>query len=393
LNLSEWQIPLSDIDYGVAEDEAVARVLRSRWLSMGAEVEAFEREFAAHIGTRHAVAVANGTAALQLTMLALGIGPGDEVIQPAINFVAAANMTVGMGAVPVFADITGLQEPIIDPGAIESKITSKTRAVIVMHYGGYLCRIADIRAICEKHGLVLIEDACHAVGGRFDDPNERAPHGAMAGALGDAGCFSFFSNKNMATGEGGMITTDRDDVAQRARLLRSHGMSSMTWDRHRGHANSYDVTAHGFNYRLDEIRAALGRCQLRRLRENNLRRKEIVDAYRVRLSDLPEWQIPFADGHNGSAYHLMVAVAPDSQMRIQTAARLRDAGIQSSLHYPCVAEFSAFARFSYEPLEFSRSFAHRTITLPLYPTMSSKQVDTVCSNFVDACVRDKAKLS
>ena len=253
--MSEWRIPLSDLDYGREEEVAVERVLRSRWLSMGPEVEAFEREFADYIGTQYAVAVANGTAALHITYLALGLSRGDEVIQPAINFVAAANMTVAVGANPVFADIIGLEEPTIDPVEVERKITPRTRAVLVMHYGGYPCRMADIQNICHRHDLALIEDACHAVGASYADPMGRPPNGHRAGKLGDVGCFSFFSNKNMATGEGGMITTDRDDLVKRLRLLRSHGMSSLTWDRHRGHANSYEVTVNGYNYRLDEIRA------------------------------------------------------------------------------------------------------------------------------------------
>ncbi len=381
--MPDWRIALSDLDYGTEEAEAVLGVLRTRWLSMGPEVARFENEFADFIGARHALAVSNGTAALHLSYQALDIGPGDEVIQPAINFVAAANMTLTVGAVPVFADVTSIREPLIDLAEIESRITSRTRAIVVMHYGGYLCRMAEIAALCRKHCLALIEDACHAVGARYTDSDGRPPHGINAGAIGDLGCFSFFSNKNLATGEGGMIVTNRDDLAARLRLLRSHGMSSLTWDRHRGHAASYDVSRSGFNYRMDEIRAALGRVQLAKLSRNNDRRRSLVRAYRRHLS-LPEgWTIPFDPDPGASACHLMAIVAPNAEERQRVAASLSAARIQTSLHYPCVTGFSGFQAFAEHPVPRSRDFARRAITLPLYPTMTIEQVNEICSVIAD----------
>lgn len=379
MSSSSWHIPLSNIEYGAEEEAAVLRVLHSKWLSMGPEVQAFEREFAVQAGSSHAFAVANGTAALHLSLLALGLQPGDEVIQPAINFVAAANMTVGVGAVPVFADIIGLEEPTIDPADIERRITSRSRAVIVMHYGGYICRMAEIRELCAHYGLALIEDACHAVGARYEDSRQRAPHGAHAGNLGDIACFSFFSNKNLATGEGGMVLTNRDDLAERVRLLRSHGMSSLTWDRHRGHASSYDVRAHGYNYRFDEMRAALGRVQLQKLARNNQLRAQRVADYRQHLSLLPGWSIPFANYTGDSAYHLMTLVAPDKDARTQVVQALKEAGIQTSMHYPCIPGFTAFAAAPASALEQSWAYAARAITLPLFPDLTDAQVETICS--------------
>jgi len=270
-----------------------------------------------------------------------------------------------------------VQEPTIDPGDLEKRITSRTKAVVVMHYGGYLCRMAEICAICRRHGLALIEDACHAVGARYMDPEHRPPHGKMAGTLGDVACFSFFSNKNMATGEGGMVVTDRDDLAERLRLLRSHGMTTLTWDRHKGHASSYNVVSHGFNYRLDEIRAALGRAQLRKLRENNRLRGEMVASYRRQLGGLRAWVVPFAEYFGDSAYHLMIAVAPDESVRGKVVKALHEAGVQTSLHYPSIADFKAFRSFTADGLEHSRSFAGRTITLPLFPKMTEKQVEEI----------------
>lgn len=377
--MSEWKIPLSDLDYGPEEEAAVLRVLRSRWLSTGPEVQAFEAEFAAFLGVRHAVAVANGTAALHLAYLALGLRPGDEVIQPALNFVAGANMAIAVGAAPVFADIIGPHEPTIDPAAVERLITPRTKAAMVMHYGGYPCRMSALHDLCRRHGLALIEDACHAVGARHSAPACPATHDRMAGAIGDVGCFSFFGNKNLVTGEGGMVVTDRDDLAERVRLLRSHGMNRLTWDRHKGHASSYDVVAPGFNYRLDELRAALGRCQLRKLPDINARRERLVAAYRSRLARLEGWAVPFADHPGRSAYHLMVAVAPGEDARNRAALALKEARIQTSLHYPCIPDFTAMARHRVAPVEHSREFASRALTLPLFPAMTAAQVEEVAS--------------
>ncbi len=376
--MSKWRIPLSDLDYDAAEEEAVLDVLRSKWLSMGSEIEAFEREFATSIGCRHAIAVANGTAALHLAFLALGLQPGDEVIQPAINFVAAANMTVATGATPVFGDIIGIEEPTIDPLEIGASITPRTKAVVVMHYGGYLPRMAEILDICRQHSLPIVEDACHAVGARYLHPELNSPHGKMAGGLGDVGCFSFFSNKNLAVGEGGMITTDRDDLAKQIRLLRSHGMTTLTWDRHRGHADSYDVHANGYNYRLDEIHAALGRAQLRKLRENNERRRLLVLEYKRRLSGLPGWTFAFADYIGNSSYHLAVLVAPGPEARSRIVRALAESRIQTSLHYPSIPHFKAFEAFRDADIPRSVSFAQRAITLPLFPGLTMAGVEETC---------------
>jgi dTDP-4-amino-4,6-dideoxygalactose transaminase len=379
LILPSTPIPLSDLDYGPEEEAAVLRVLRSKWLSMGPEVQAFEAEMAGFLGVAHAFAVSSGTAALHLAYLALGIGDGDAVIQPAINFVAAANTTVAVGARPVFADIIGLDEPTIDPDRVERLITPQTKAVVVMHYGGYPGRLAELHELCSRHGLALVEDACHAVGARYLDSGQRPPHGAQCGTAGDVGCFSFFSNKNLAMGEGGLVVTNRADLADRVRLLRSHGMTTLTWDRHRGHANIYDVVAHGYNYRLDELHAALGRCQLRKLPVNNARRRELAAAYRAALADCDDWIVPFAQYEGESSCHLSVIVAPDRATRNQVVAQLKAAGIQTSLHYPCVAGFQAFRHFEASSLERSMSFASRVITLPLFPTMTTEQVGAICS--------------
>lgn len=376
--MPSWNIPLSDLDYDQEEMDAVARVLRSKWLSMGPEVESFEREFAALQGAGYALAVSSATAGLHLAFLAAEIGPGNEVIQPALNFVAAANMTVACGATPIFADVISLTEPTIDPANVADLITPRTKAVVVMHYGGNLCRMAELLTLCRKQNAFLIEDACHAVGARYHDALGRPPHGSMAGSIGELGTFSFFANKNIVTGEGGMVVTNREDLAAKVRLLRSHGMTSLTWDRHRGHASTYGVISHGYNYRLDELHGALGRVQLKKLSGNNERRRKLLHSYKSAMNSLNGWVMPFRESIQTSAGHLMVAVAPTAKARDEAVNRLRMAGVQSSMHYPCIADFAAFAQWRTQPLPISRQFASRAITLPLYPTMSEKDTTKVC---------------
>ena len=377
--MPSWNIPLSDLDYGQEEMDAVARVLRSKWLSMGPEVESFETEFAAMQGVKCALAVSSATAGLHLAYLAAEIGPGDEVIQPALNFVAAANMTVACGATPIFADIISLAEPTVDPANVADLITPQTKAIVGMHYGGNLCQVVQLLTLCRKRNISLIEDACHAVGARYHDALGRPPHGTMAGSIGEIGTFSFFANKNLVTGEGGMIVTNRDDLAAKARLLRSHGMTSLTWDRHRGHASTYAVVSHGYNYRLDELHAALGRVQLAKLLPNNELRRKLLDCYKDAIDSMPGWIMPFGESIEASAGHLMVAVAPTPAARDEAVNRLHMAGVQSSLHYPCIADFPAFAKRTNKPLPITREFVSKAITLPLYPTMAEENVNKVCA--------------
>jgi dTDP-4-amino-4,6-dideoxygalactose transaminase len=245
-----------------------------------------------------------------------------------------------------------------------------------MHYGGYLCRMHEIRAICAENKLALIEDACHAVGAAHEL--------GMAGTLGDIACFSFFGNKNIAVGEGGMVVTNRDDLAERLRLLRSHGMTTMSWDRHRGHASSYDVVLSGFNYRLDDLHAALGRSQLAKLTSNNKRRGQLVALYRQSLDDLSGLKIPFAQYRGDSAYHLMTVVAPDEEQREVVVKALNVKGVQTSLHYPCIPQFSAYRSVGHNSVERSFAYASRTITLPLFPGLRDDQVEEVTMAIRDA---------
>ena len=334
----DWKYTLSEPVLGDEEKAAALSCIESGWLSMGPNTQAFEARFAELTGAKHAIAVANGTAALHLAMVASGIEAGDEIIQPSINFVAAANMTVELGAKPVFADIVSLTEPTISPDEIAAKITEKTKAVVVMHYGGYPARMKEILDLCDARGILVIEDACHAPLYQMEDFGGRS-----LGTLGKIGCFSFFSNKNMTTGEGGMVTTDDDDLAARIRNLRSHGMTSLSWDRHHGRPATYDVTAHGFNYRIDDLRSAIGRAQLERLEDNNARRQEHAARYASLTAPLANDGIHFIFGSNPRAgtAHVAGVIVPET-LRNPIRQTLADLRIQTSLHYPPIHLFSAF---------------------------------------------------
>ena len=375
----QWRVPLADLDYGVAEEEAVLRVLRSKWLTMGAVTQQFEAAFAAMSGSRHAIAVGNATQALHLACLAMGIGPGDEVILPSLTFVATANAVRYCGAKVVFADILGAHDLTIDPHSVEALITPRTKAIIVMHYGGYPCHMPEIMTLAERQGIALIEDAAHSPGASLQ--------GKPLGSWGAIGCFSFFSNKNLSTGEGGMLTTDDDALAEQLRLMRSHGMTTLTYDRHQGHAFSYDVVALGYNYRMDEIHSALGLVQLEKLAHNNRLRAERTRQYWQLLADSP-LELPFRvrDGEEGvaPAYHIFPVLLPEGTDRQAFMTTLRNAGIQSSIHYPPIHTFTDFATDKNPlPLLNTEALAAREVTLPLYPTMEAEAVEIV----VEACLQ------
>ncbi len=364
----DWLIPLGDIDFGIEEENAVLDVLRRRWLTMGAVTQLFEKEFAESVGARHAIAVNNATAALHLACVGCGIGPGDEVIVPSLTFVATANAVRYVGAIPVFADIESELDLTISLRSIEACLTKKTRAIIVMHYAGYACDMPAIMAFAKKHGLFVIEDAAHAAGSSLENRG--------LGTWGHAGCYSFFSNKNMTTGEGGMLVTDDDAMAEKLRTLRSHGMTSMTWERHKGHAWSYDVTGLGYNYRIDEIHSAIGRVQLTRLAGNNRRRERIVAQYQELLQELtPAVTIPFQSFRGVSSYHIFPILLPKQSDRQAFMESMKEQRIQTSMHYPPVHSFSAYAGMDHKhALTITEEVASREVTLPLYPTLSNEDI-------------------
>jgi dTDP-4-amino-4,6-dideoxygalactose transaminase len=372
----EWRVPLADVEFGEEEISAVTEVLRSGWLSMGSITRQFEQEFAAFIGAKHTLAVTNATAALHMACVVAGIGPGDEVIVPSLTFVATANAVRYTGGTPVFADIESRDWLTMSPASIEVCITEKTRAILVMHYAGFACDMASIMEIARRHKLVVLEDSAHALGSNLD--------GRTLGTWGAIGCFSFFSNKNMTTGEGGMLATDDDAIAERLKILRSHGMTSLSWDRHKGHASTYDVVDLGYNYRIDEMRSALGRVQLSKLSVSNEHRRELTALYRELLSELtPEIKMPFAEARGASSlscYHILPVLLPPDADRAQFMEGMKAQGIQTSIHYPPVHRFRIYEDewlSRSNPLPLTEEVSARQVTLPLYATMREDQVELV----------------
>ena len=362
-----WKIPLADLNFDSHEENAVISVLKSKWLTMGEVTSHFEQSFSQLTSSPHCLTVSNATEALHLACLALGIGPGDEVIVPSLTFVATANAVLYTGASVTFADITSPNDLTISPASIQAAITPRTKAIIVMHYAGYPCDMPAILEIARQHNLPVIEDAAHAPGASLE--------GKALGTWGDIGCFSFFSNKNLATGEGGMLTTHSDEIAAKLKLLRSHGMTTLTYDRHAGHAYTYDVVELGYNYRIDEIRAALGIEQLKKLPANNQRRREIVAHYRAHLP--AELTIPF-DGHPGvTAAHIAPILLPEGHNRTAFQDYMKAHGIQTSIHYPPIHTFTYYREHFPGPhhLPQTETIAPREVTLPLYPTMTDEQID------------------
>ena len=367
----DWKVQLFKLNYDQREADAVADVIRSGWLTMGERTVAFEREFAAYLGAdAKAAAVSNGTAALHLALLAIGIGAGDEVIVPAQTFVADINVVMLVGAKPVMADCTSFDDWNMDPADIERKITDKTKAVMIVHYAGVPCDMDAIVALCERRGLKLIEDCAHAPGARYK--------GRSVGTFGDIGCWSFFTNKNLSVGEGGMVTTRSDELDRDMRYLRSHGMTTLTLDRHKGRAVTYDVVRPGLNYRIDEIRAALGLVQLAKLDGANIARKRIVEAYRRELAGLAGISLPFPDREDRvSSCHIFPTLLAEGIERLEVVESLKAEGIQSSIHYPAIHHFSAYSWMELGATPIADEVARRELTLPLYPDMAEADVRMV----------------
>ncbi|MCX7826990.1 MAG: DegT/DnrJ/EryC1/StrS family aminotransferase [Verrucomicrobiae bacterium] len=368
--MSRYQIPLFELNFGREEEDAVARTLQSKWVSTGPRVAELEQKFASMLDAKHAVAVTNCTAALHLAMRLLGIGPGDEVILPSLTFVATANAVRYVGATPVFCDIAGDDNLNMDPAAAASLVTPRTKAILVMHYGGFPCDMDAIMALARQHGLKVVEDACHGPLSEY--------RGRKLGAIGDIGCFSFFSNKNICTGEGGMLVTNDESHADRARLLRSHGMTTLSYERARGHATAYDVVDLGYNYRLDDIRASIGLVQLGRLRADLEQRARVRRRYLERLAGAARVIVPFAR-HTGFVSNYIFPIIlrdADAEMRDRVRAALKDDGVQTSVHYPAVHRFAIY-KGAGAVLPKTERAADTLITLPMFAALDADRVDYI----------------
>ena len=375
-----WKIQLFKLNFDHREVKVVSDVVAGGWLSMGEETINFEESFGSFLGEKvYCKAVSNGTAALHMGLLALDVGQGDEVIIPSLTFVADVNTVTLVGATPILADSRDLDDWNMSIESIKQKVTDKTKALIVVHYAGYPCKdIAAISEFCQERGIGLIEDVAHAPGASID--------GKRCGTFGDVGCFSFFSNKNLSIGEGGMVSTLRADLHKKLGYLRSHGMTTLTLDRHKGRSITYDVAQPGLNYRMDEMRSAIGSVQLEKLPAGNLRRAELTQLYRSRLTGTSV-MIPFdAQPEKAeSVYHILPVLLPQGTDRVMIIGKLKEKGIQSSIHYPPFWDFTAYkGQFSPNDSPVTAEICRRQLTLPLFPTMTDKEVDQVTSTLLEA---------
>lgn len=373
----DFKIPLFELNFDRAEEDAILDTIRSRWISTGPKTAELENKFAKMLGVKHAVALTNCTASLHLALILLGIQPGDEVICPSLTFVATVNAIKYVGGVPVFADVTSLENLTLDPEEIENKITAKTKALMLMHYGGYSCNMNRILSIAEKHGLRIIEDACH---GPLSSYN-----GKKLGTFGDFGCFSFFSNKNISTGEGGMLVTNSTELFENAKVRRSHGMTSLSYERGRGHSTKYDVIELGYNYRMDDMRASIGIVQLEKLENDLMQRARIREYYINKLGDMDEIIIPFRDYPFFSSNYIFVVILRNSSAEKRDSVRhlLASRGIQTSIHYPAVHRFAIYSEFSTQ-LPNTEYVTDNLITLPMFSGLSFENIDFIAKMLKDS---------
>lgn len=362
------KIPLFDLNFGQEEEIAAVETIRSKWISMGPRTNLFEKRFAAMHKSKHAIAVTNCTAALHLSLRILGVRPGDEVIVPSLTFVATASCVRMVGAKPVFADVCSFDDWTISPDDIARKITPKTRAIIAMHYGGFGADMIKICEIAKAHNLKVVEDACHAPLGKRE--------GCHLGTFGDFACYSFYSNKNMATGEGGMLLTQNDEYAARARLLRAHGMTATAYDREQG-KEFYDVVDWGYNYRIDDIRAAIGLVQLEKLTIDIDKRALMVARYRMNLNKIKGIHIPFLNYSGESSNYVFGILLDENFDRSVLRKVLEERGIGTSMHYPPVHQFKSFLSDA-PSLPITEIIGAQEVSLPLYSSMSEEDVDRVC---------------
>lgn len=360
---------------GDEEKSALCEVIDSGWLTMGDRVRAFEGAFAQAHGAEDSVAVNSCTAALHLILHALGLGPGDEVLVPSLTFVATANSVLYVGATPVFVDIQSADVPLMSLAEAECRCTARTRAVILVHFAGYLHDRAAWQAFARRHNLLIIEDAAHAPG--LKD----------VGTYGAAAAFSFYGNKNMTTGEGGAVIARDSALLATIRQARGHGMTSGTRQRLDARTPTYDVTMIGFNYRLDEMRAAIGLVQLKHLAEWNKARRALTTEYRRHLAaHCPGLTVPFSQPRLTTC-HIMPVLLPADADRQAVIDHLRADGIQTTIHYSPVHQMTLYRQLWPDiRLPRTEDFAQRELTLPLHPRMTAQTVETVAASLGRALI-------
>ena len=359
-----------------ADDErAVLEVLRSGWITTGPKTKTFERSFASYTGAAHCVAVNSCTAALHLGLEAIGVGPGDEVITSPVTFASTANVIVHRGARPVFVDVEA-DTLNIDPDAIEAAITSRTKAVIPVDFGGQPCELDAIMATARRHGLTVIEDAAHAVGAEFK--------GRRVGGVADMTAFSFYATKNITSGEGGALTTDRTDWAERVQIMALHGISRDAWKRYgtSGYVH-WDILAPGYKYNMFDLQGALVLSQLAKIDHFHSRRVSLKARLDAGLRDLTELSFPVERGDRLHAHHLYPVIVRVEALTadrdtIMNAIQAENVGI--GIHFravhlhPYYEQTFGFRRGMFPRAEY---YSDRTISLPLYPRMTDAEADDV----------------
>ncbi len=363
-----WRIPLFSLSFDEEEKQALTRALDSGWISMGPQTRKFEDSWS-NMYSYPSLAVSSGTAAISLALQALDIRPGQEVILPSLTFVADANCIIQQGARPVFADICSNTYPVISPREVEQKISPQTAAILVVHYAGYPAPVDEITKIAEKHNIPVIEDCAHSPFVKYKQQ--------FLGTFGEFGCFSFFANKNITTAEGGMLISKSLGKHNLCKLLRSHGMSTLSWDKHKGHSFQYDVTQPGFNYRIDDIRSTLGLVQLKKLSHLNQRRKEVTNNYWNLLASLQQITLPFYSMNLPSSHYIFPVVFSSNLQRSKIASLLTKEGIQTSLHYPPIHLFTAYTSFKAD-VPHTETYAECCLTLPLFPSIKQHEIELIC---------------
>ncbi len=367
------KIPFFIPEITIKDKQCVMKALNSSMLTDGPRLREFEKNFSKYTGSNYAIGVSNATSALHLSIKALGIGKGDEVIIPDITFVATINAVLACGGTPVLTDVN-IEDSNISVKSIKNSITGKTKLIIPVHIAGKICDVTEIKKIANREKIAILEDCAHAIGTRLNDKH--------VGLFGDIGCFSFYPTKNITTIEGGMIITKSKRIAKYVASMRNHGLTKNLEDRFsKGKPWNFDVIEPGFNYRLDEIRASLGINQLKRIEKINNIRKKISDTYNDKLSGIEGILTPQKSKNKEDSHHLY-RIRVTKKFRIsrdELFFRLRSKGIGTSLHYRPLHDFQAYKKIikNYYKLNNSNQIYNETLSLPLYTKISKKQQENV----------------
>ncbi len=383
IKTSELQVPFHRAAVGQGEIDAVAEVIRSGWLTMGAKTLEFEQEFARFIGVPHAVAVNSCTSGLHLALEAIGLQPGDEVLLPTTTFTATAETVTYLGGRPVLADIDPATMNL-DPEDARKRITPRTRAIIPVHLAGQPCDLAEIHAVAKAHNLHVIEDAAHALPASY--------RGRSVGSISEMTVFSFYATKTLTTGEGGMVTTHNEAFADRMRMMRLHGISRDAWRRYSGEGNwYYEVHEAGYKYNLTDLQAAIGLVQLAKCDALNAARERIALRYDTAFSRNEVLEVPTVRADRTTAWHLYILRLQPGKLEISRdhlIEELRRRGIGTSVHFIPLHLHPYYQRtFHYRKGDFPRAEAEyeRCISLPIYPDMSDDAIGYVISTIEEIC--------